>query len=229
MTLLIVAVAAFIATFSGGLFALRTFDKRYLVLAFSAGAVVAVALFELLPEAIVLGSPSTGVSTLLTGTALGFLGYLVLDRIQWLRAHLGAGAGGLSMHSMVDGVAIGLAFQASRPAGMVLTAAVLVHDFSDGINTASVVLRQSGDRSRAIRWLWVDALAPGIGLASTALFSVPPGTLGMVLAVLSGFFLYIGASDLVPESFRAHPRILTTLMTLAGAAAIYVVNTWASH
>jgi hypothetical protein len=43
-----------------------------------------------------------------------------------------------------------------------------------------------------------------------------------VLALLSGLFLYIGASDLIPESFHAHPKFLTTFLTLMGAAVIYL-------
>jgi ZIP family zinc transporter len=222
MLLLIIAVAAFCATFAGGLFALKLQDKLHLILGFSAGAVIAVAFFDLLPEAIALGTPRDSVSGLLTCSAVGFMGYLVLDRVQWLRAQLGAGAGGLSAHSFIDGIAIGLAFQASRPAGMVITIAVLIHDFSDGVNTATVILRDSGDRDRAMRWLWADALAPGIGI-------VPPSELGMLLALFSGFFLYIGASDLIPESFHAHPKFLTTFLTLLGAAVLYVAIVLASR
>ena len=229
MLLLIIAIAAFCATFAGGLFALRLQDKLHLVLGFSAGAVIAVAFFDLLPEAIGLGTPRYGVVSLLGCSALGFFGYLVLDRIRWLRTKLGAGAGSLSAHSFFDGVAIGLAFQASRPAGIVVTIAVLIHDFSDGINTASVALKNQRDRGQALRWLWADALAPGLGIASTGFFAVSPSDLGMVLALFSGFFLYIGASDLIPESFHAHPKFLTTFMTLVGAAVLYLAIVLASR
>jgi ZIP family zinc transporter len=47
----------------------------------------------------------------------------------------------------------------------------------------------------------------------------------VVLALFAGFFLYIGASDLIPESYHAHPKLLTTVMTLAGAAVLYAVVT----
>jgi ZIP family zinc transporter len=214
MLLLIIAIAAFCATFTGGLFALRMQDKLHLVLGFSAGAVIAVAFFDLLPEAIALGTPRFRVVSLLGCSALGFFGYLVLDRIRWLRTKLGAGAGSLSAHSFFDGVAIGLAFQASRPAGMVVTIAVL---------------KSQRDRGQALRWLWADALAPGFGIASTWFFAVSPSELGMVLALFSGFFLYIGASDLIPESFHAHPKFLTTFMTLAGAAVLYLAIVLASR
>jgi zinc transporter ZupT len=55
MLLALIAAAAFCATFAGGLFALRLRDKLHLVLGFSAGAVIAVAFFDLLPEALELG------------------------------------------------------------------------------------------------------------------------------------------------------------------------------
>ena len=73
-----------------------------------------------------------------------------------------------------------------------------------------------------MRWLLLDAAAPVVGIASTYFFAVPAGSFGTVLALLAGFFLYIGASDLIPESYHAHPKFLTTAMTLAGAAMLYL-------
>jgi ZIP family zinc transporter len=149
----------------------------------------------------------------------------VLDRLLLFhtdsppRGALGAGV--LCVHSLLDGVAIGLAFQASRRVGIIVAIAVLTHDFSDGINTMNVVLRNRGERSRALAWLLLDAAAPVAGIAATALFDLRIDGFGVVLALFAGFFLYIGASDLIPESFHAHPKFLTTVMTLAGAAVVY--------
>jgi zinc transporter ZupT len=131
----------------------------------------------------------------------------------------------LCIHSLLDGVAIGFAFQASHQVGIVVAIAVLTHDFSDGINTMSIVLRNGGDRSRAFRWLLVDAAAPVVGVAATFLFTLPGEGFGIALALFAGFFLYIGASDLIPESYHAHPKFLTTAMTLAGAAVLYLAIT----
>ena len=69
--------------------------------------------------------------------------------------------------------------------------------FSDGINTVNLVLKNGGQRNQALRWLALDAIAPLLGVVSTLFFTLPPGVLGLVLAVFSGFFLYIGASDFV--------------------------------
>ncbi|HMH88343.1 MAG TPA: ZIP family metal transporter, partial [Steroidobacteraceae bacterium] len=117
---------------------------------------------------------------------------------------------------------IGLAFQASPEVGIVVAIAVLTHDFSDGINTTNIVLKNQGSRSTALRWLLLDAVAPVIGVASTYFFTLPGTAFGTVLALFAGFFLYIGASDLIPESYHAHPKFLTTVMTLAGAAVLYL-------
>jgi ZIP family zinc transporter len=131
-------------------------------------------------------------------------------------------AGVLCLHSLLDGVAIGLAFQASRAVGIVVAIAVLTHDFSDGINTMNIVLKNRGNRPQAVRWLVVDALAPVVGISSTYFFTLPGEGFGIALALFAGFFLYIGASDLIPESYHAHPKFLTTAMTLAGAAVLYL-------
>ena len=64
-----------------------------------------------------------------------------------------------------------------------------------------------------------------IGIISTFFFALPANDFGLALALFGGFFLYIGASDLIPESYHAHPKFLTTAMTLAGAAVLYLAIT----
>jgi len=233
MNVLLIALAASVATFIGGQFALRFRDKLHLILGFSAGAVAGVALFDLLPEAIDLGTASHSAETVALCIALGLFGYLILDRLILLHTHeedeeVNAprgffGALTLSAHSFLDGVAIGVGFQAATAIGLVVTVAVLTHDFSDGINTVNLVLRNGGSWKTAFRWLLVDAAAPVLGAASTLLFRIPESTIGLVLAVFVGTFLYLSASDLIPESHHRHPRALTTVMTLLGALVLYTV------
>ena len=142
----------------------------------------------------------------------------VLDRMLLTlgRAPPRASAGALVLcaHSLLDGVAIGFAFQGSRAVGLIVAAAVLTHDFLDGVNTMNIVLRNGGERARGLRWLLADAAAPAAGIAATRLWAMPSDRFGLALALFGGFFLYIGASDLIPESFHAHPKLLTTVMTL---------------
>jgi zinc transporter ZupT len=249
MLLLALSGAAFCTTCIGGLLALRLAARMQWVLGFSAGAVVAVAFFDLLPEAVELGAPAFCVAKVFACAAAGFLVYLLFDRVllfqgQRYRDELAAHPAGaregsnarhratlfassLSLHSFLDGIAIGLAFQASAAVGTVVAIAVLTHDFSDGVNTMNVVLRNDSNRRRALQWLLADAIAPGLGIFSTLFFRVQPDVLGIVLALFSGFFLYIGASDLIPESHRTFPKALTTFMTLLGIAVLYAAVTLA--
>ncbi|MBU6390462.1 ZIP family metal transporter [Patescibacteria group bacterium] len=231
--LIIFSFLACVATLFGGIFALRFKDRLHLILGFSAGAVIGVAFFDLLPESLSLGAKYYDFFFITTVMALGFTFYTLLDRMIILHSHHDEtehrerrgilGAGSLSVHSFLDGLAIGLAFQVSQAVGSIVTIAVLTHDFSDGINTVSMVLKNQGGYNKAFRWLLVDAVAPIIGVASTLFFSLPENILALVLALFSGFFIYIGASDLLPESHHAHPTLWTTLSTILGMATLFAV------
>ena len=229
---LLVALATFCATLLGGALALRLGEKRHLILGFSAGAVIGVAFFDLLPAALKLGASTRSTSALLAFVALGFFVYLALDRFFFHRegrADAGsargyAGAATLFLHSFLEGLGIGLGFAVAPAIGIAVGVAIIAHDFSDGINVVNVVLKHSGSPRMARTWLLADALGPLLGISTTFLIAPPASALGILLALIGGFFLYIGASDLIPESFRAHPHLLTTLLTLLGAGIIFMVT-----
>ncbi|MGH8104363.1 MAG: ZIP family metal transporter, partial [bacterium] len=170
--------------------------------------------------------------------AIGFVLFMMLDRAFPIHLHEKGecenpshrgefAASALAFHSFLDGLGIGLAFKVSPGVGWAVTAGVLAHDFSDGINTVSVILRSRGSRKEAFRWLIVDALAPFLGVVVTLFFTVPQSTLGLMLAVFAGLFLYIGASDLIPESHHYHPTLWTTASTVLGIAFLYGVTSLA--
>jgi ZIP family zinc transporter len=234
--ILLIALAAFCATFLGGYLALYLKDRLHLILGFSAGAVIGVAFFDLMPESLELVGAQYGTMLVTSVMALGFALYLSLDRLLVLHrhhededhehAHAARGAWGastLSLHSFLDGLGIGLAFKVSPSVGLIVAAAVLVHDFSDGINTVSMILKSGANRVRALKWLAVDALAPVAGVLVTLFFTISESSLGILLALFAGFFLYVGASDLLPESHHAHPKHWTTISTLLGMLVLYVV------
>lgn len=227
--IIIIGTIVFFATLSGGLFALWFRDRLHAIVGFSAGAVMGVVFFDLIPESVYLG----GIKNL-GFVALGFATYLIIDRFVVLHTHHDHdtdshhhehkglfGAGSLAVHSFLDGIAIGIAFQASAIIGGVVTIAVIAHDFSDGINTVAMVLKNGGSRKQAFKFLLIDALAPVAGIITTFFFTVPESILGILLAIFAGFFLYIGASDLIPESHHNHPTVWTTTMTILGMMVIF--------
>ncbi|MDB5254880.1 MAG: hypothetical protein JWL92_256 [Candidatus Nomurabacteria bacterium] len=229
---IIIGLAASLSTFLGGLFAIHLKDKLHLILGFSAGAVLGVAFFDLMPEALSLGSSYYSASTMLMFVALGFLLFTIIERSVGMHAHEMPGhehaapkgrlaAISLALHSFFDGAAVGLAFHVSPAVGAIVAAAVLVHDFSDGINTVSLILKNGGTRKEAFRWLLADAIAPVLGVLATMFFTLPESALAIILAIFSGFFLYISASDLLPESYHGHPTRWTTFMTIIGAGVMF--------
>jgi len=232
LLVLLIALGAMTATMLGGVMALKLAGKLPLVMGFSAGAVIGVAFFDLAPEALEAGRGLYAPSELLALSALGFFLYTVLDRLvarhdcegQANPARGLIGAASFSAHSVLDGFAMGVAFQASREIGLIVAAAVLAHDFADGLNTVNVVMKNGGSRSFALRWLAVDAVAPVLGASFSLLITPSAGVLAILLAVFCGFFLHIGASGLLPESHRAYPRPATTVATLMGAVFLYAVT-----
>ena len=179
--ILAIALGAFAATMTGGVLALKLAGKLPLVMGFSAGAVIGVAFFDLAPEALEAGTGLYEPRTLLAVAALGFFLYTVLDRLvarhdcegQANPARGMVGAASFSAHSVLDGFAMGIAFQASREIGLIVAAAVLAHDFADGLNTVNVVMKNGGTAAFALRWLAVDAVAPVVGAALSLL--ITPG------------------------------------------------------
>ncbi|HET7043485.1 MAG TPA: ZIP family metal transporter [Gaiellaceae bacterium] len=229
------ALTAF-STLGGGLLALRLHRELQTLIALTGGVVVAVALFDVLPEAIEASGNGRRVMWLV---GAGFLAFFLAERALVLhhrdeaeqaRAHarIGAlGAAGLSAHSFVDGLGIGLAFHLGTATGLLVFLAVVTHDFADGLNTVGFILRQGEDRAAAIRWLAVDALAPLAGAAVGAAISISEHALGYLLAGYAGFFLFMGATDLLPEAHEhpSHRRVALTTLGFAGTWAIAWVAT----
>ncbi len=217
------------ATLIGGALALRYRSALPLMLGFSSGAVIGVALFDLLPEALELGRSIYVPLTITTALGIGFAVYLGLDRLSLLlmrgasvhRSHLGPLS--LTIHSLMDGLSIGLAFQASSAVGSVVAFAVIAHDILDGANTVTLSLAGGSATPTAKRWLLADAAAPIVGIGLSRLVAVPPSVLTLLLAMFGGFFLYIGASDLLPRSHANRPRFTTLISTALGLVFIYVV------
>jgi len=226
------AAITVLSTLAGGYVALRMAHDLATAIALTGGVVVAVALFHVLPESIEAVDDPQLVGLLV---GLGFVFFFLAERAlvlhhrdepEQIHAHarVGAlGAAGLSLHSFIDGLGIGLAFGLSTETGLLVFVAVLAHDFADGLNTVGFVLRQTGERARAIRWLTIDALAPLVGAIVGSTLSISEEHLGSLLAVYVGFFLFMGATDLLPHAHE-HPSGRRVLLTVIGFAAVLAAS-----
>lgn len=221
-----------LATLAGGQIGLRFSDRLQTLLALTGGVVVAIALLDVLPEGID-GVGDTDLATALV--AAGFLAFFFAERLLVLHDREEAvetlsgervgilGAAGLSAHSFLDGLGIGFAFGVDSATGFLVFIAVISHDFADGLNTVSYVLRRSGNRRAAVKWLTIDALAPLAGAIVGSQVAISEEALGYILCVYCGIFLYIGASDLLPEA-HSHASWARVALTALGFAVIFAVT-----
>jgi zinc transporter ZupT len=238
MTAIALSVLTFFSTALGGLFALRWRKQLYLVMGFSAGILVAAALLDLLPDALQIASDSkqSSQNNVLLGAALGFLAYYSLEffvhrgaagheQLQGGPAAFGSMAAlGLTVHSFLDGFAIGSAFQASSTIGALVAIAVIAHDFGDGVSTVGVVLGSWGGVRASIGWLLADSLAPVAGCAAALLISISPGRIADLLGFFAGSFLFIGAAHLLPEAQQEGKVGWLYLTVVIGFGFIFIVS-----
>ncbi len=238
MSAVFLSVATFFSTSLGGIFALRHRDRLHLIMGFTAGVLLGLVAFDLLPEIFArtheLGIDST--APMLTLVA-GFLAFHIAEKLTIIHhAHeadyathhhprVGVlSALALSGHSFLDGVGIGIGFKVSAAVGIVVAVAVIAHDFSDGLNSVTLMLVNKNSSRRALSLLLVDALAPVLGAISTLFFTIPDTGLPVYLGFFAGFLLYIGASDILPEAHRQRCSAATVALTVLGAAFAFAVT-----
>ncbi|MEV5982395.1 ZIP family metal transporter [Streptomyces sp. NPDC052114] len=234
-----VALGAFLMTLVGGWTAQRVTDRRHLVLGLAGGLMLGVVGLDLLPEALeAAGGPVFGVPAALLLFVAGFLvAHLVEHLLAGRQAAHGAdehengrvpevgltAAAAMVGHSVMDGIAIGAAFQVGGGMGTAVALAVVAHDFADGFNTYTITSLYGNARRKAVAMLFADAAAPVVGAASTLLFTIPEQLLGGYLGFFGGALLYLAAAEILPEAHHDHPARSTLLCTVAGAAFIWLV------
>lgn len=229
----------FLATFAGGLVAIRMRDRLHLILGFTSGVLLGVVAFDLLPEIFELvHEHALDARWPMVALVAGFLIFHSGEALLLIHhAHEDSyakhhhpqvglfSAFALVAHSFLDGVGIGLGFQVSPAVGVVVATAVIAHDFADGFNTVSLMMAHHNSSKRAIVMLILDAIAPVIGIFSTMFFKVPPPMLSIYLGFFAGFLIHISISDILPEAHAGHRSTgLTIFLTCLGAAFIFVVQ-----
>jgi zinc and cadmium transporter len=248
----LVGILPFVSTLLGGFAAFRLQHRLHAAMAAAAGILVATALVDLLPEAIELIG---GEEAALVAGAAAVGGYLLYAAVETFihqgtyehehapgqdphephehgselspaRSTLGwLAPAGLIAHSMLDGLAIGLGFEAGVETGVIVTLAVLVHDFADGLNIVTLALAGGRGRLAAAALLVFDAAATVFGIALSQFLALAPGELGVLLGVFAGAFIAIGAGHLLPEAEHrrgANPSPLVALALLGGGVVVGV-------
>jgi len=237
----LLATCTFASTLLGGITGLKNKDRLHRFLGYTAGVLLGVVAFDLLPE---IFKSLTDQHRTATGATIalvcGFLVFHIIEKSILIHhsqegeyethhhPHVGvASALALSGHSFLDGVGIGLGFQAGNTVGVAVAIAVIAHDFTDGLNTVNLMLLNKNKSRKAFAFLLLDAIAPVLGAMSTLLFHVSDNLLVLYLGFFAGFLLYIGASEILPEAHSHHSSYPTIGWTIIGVVFIFIVTRFA--
>lgn len=237
----VLAALAFVSTLLGGLTALRHRDSLHRLLGYTAGVILGVIAFDILPEIFDnLSKRHADPTAPMIALVIGFLVFHIIEKSILLHhsqeheyelhhhPQVGiASALALSGHSFLDGVGIGLGFQVDPKVGIAVAIAVLAHDFSDGLNTVGLMLANDNNRRRSLALLLLDATAPILGALSTQFIHIPDAGLTMYLGFFAGFLLYIGASEILPEAHSEHSSYWTIALTVLGVVCMFIVTRFA--
>lgn len=237
---ILVALTTVLATFLGGLLALRSKARMHLVLGLSAGLLLGLVSFDLLPEVFELSTLEVWhVPAVMVMFVIGFLSLHILERSSGAHEphnsnyddahehnHNTTGviaASAMVIHVFLDGIAVGLAFQVSDALGWLVGIAVVAHAFTDGLNTVSMLISAGKWQARAIYLLVADGIARISGAFLGSRVSISDDFLGMYLALFAGFLIYLATSHILPEAHSSKPSRLTLLATISGVLIMFVI------
>lgn len=207
-----------------------------LAISFAAGTLLGVAFFDLLPEA---QEMAVG-ANIYPWVLASFIGFYFLENLLHYHSHHHVGHHhpmgfiaflGMAFHSLIDGIIIGVGFEVSHALGLVTTLGLLAHQVPSGIAITSILLHAGYPKRKAFLHAGMVALATPVGAIATSLVlrGMTETSVGLLLAVASGSFLYVAASDLIPESHAAK-HALTGVLLLAGVAVIWgVMRAFGAH
>ena len=240
--MLVIGLAAVtvLATFSGGLLALRAKDRFHLVLGLSAGLLLGLVGFDLLPEVFEMGSSEFGgVKTVSIALIAGFLSLHFIEQFagshepaesEYHHDHTHAfeiagtvGAFAMAGHIFLDGVALALAFKVSNALGIAVFIAMIVHAFSDGLNTVALLVKLGQWTQRGKFLLGIDAIARISGAILGSTLVISDSAIAIYLAAFSGIVIYLATSHILPEAHANHPTRATMLATLTGVLIMWGV------
>jgi zinc transporter ZupT len=238
MTAILLSVATFFSTALGGWFAIRLKNRLHTIMAFTAGVLLGVVSFDIMPEIIdQLKEYNYATIEPMIALVAGFLVFHIIEKsilihhereneyAEHRHPHVGiASALALTGHSFMDGIGIGLGFQVNAVTGILVAVAVISHDFTDGMNTITLMLTNNNTPARSKIFLFADALAPVLGALSTLAFTVSPQFLVWYLGFFAGFLLYIGASDILPEAHSKHSSFKLIGLTLLGVLIVFAIT-----
>lgn len=222
----------------GGYAAIRSQKWLNAALALTAGLVLGLVTFDLLPEIFSIAqSQKLDPVWPMVAMASGFLLFHLFEKFVPVHEatekeygphrhpRLGiARAVALSGHSFLDGLSIGVAFQVSTAVGLAVALAVIGHRFADGFDTTTFMLFHQNKLAHIKRWLAVVVLMPIAGGLASLAFSLSESLLAIYLGFFAGLILYICASNLLPQAHSKQSGYGGFGLTVLGASLMFVIT-----
>jgi zinc and cadmium transporter len=227
----------FISLIGGFLPLLRELSQRALalLLSFSAGVLLGAVFFHMLPETGRILEENIGWPIL-----AGFLLIFVMERFVFVHAceerecdihHMGIPAFlGISLHSLLDGLALGAGLLLPQ-LGSVVLLAVLIHKMPDSISISSILLSAGWDRRKVARLSLLFSLTTPIGALMAFVFfrALSDENIAIAIGISAGTFLAIATADILPQVHRIENRNPLTLMFLVLGLAVSWVGRLIAH
>lgn len=235
----LLAVVTCFSTLLGGSFAAKRRKNIGVLGAFAAGVLITTSLLDLLPQTFRLAtSINVPIENVMALTVVGFIFLYVISRVISHHVYSNEGEyvevkhplGGLfatselSVHSFIDGLAIGFGFQADIHVGIIIAIAVIFHDFTDGLSTVAVMIDSGNSLRNSLRMLLLDAITPVLGAVVALFVTVQQYYIVLLLPFFAGGFLYLGAGDLLPEAHEKNPQTLTVISCISGFVLIFILT-----
>ena len=214
----------------------KNFTKKYSIylVSFAAGTLIAFALIHLIPESLELYDNALFI------VLIGFLIFYLIEHFVMLhpfhepseREHAAGKTAvlGLGFHSFIDGIVIGAGFEISQEIGLIATLAVIAHELPEGLTAMAVLMHAKVKKIKSLFYSFLVAIATPIGAILTYYFvkDINEPFIGFLLALAAGSFIYIGASDLVPETHEHYNR-MNALYLVIGVIFVILINFIFSH
>ena len=234
------AAATAVATALGGVLALRARDRLHLVLGLAAGLLLGLVAFDLLPEVFemssdtFLGAPSVSVA-LICGFLLLHLYEKFFGSHEPAESDYGhdhkhtanltgtVGALAMGLHVFLDGLALGVAFSIDERLGIAVFVALLVHAFSDGLNTVAMLVKTNKWSKKGVWLLGVDSIARVSGAAIGSTLALSENVTALYLAAFSGIVIYLATSHILPEAHARHSSRWTLAATVVGVGIMWAL------
>lgn len=206
------------------------------LISFAVGAMLGGAFLHLIPHA--FEHDAVGANTPLYIVA-GIMGFFILER--FLHVHHEHHVGGESaplrplatmsivggtMHNLVDGMMVAASYSVSMEAGYIATAAILLHQIPQEIGDFGVLVHSGLEPLKALLYNLLSGGGAIVGAAiALVIGSVAENFAPIIVAVTAGSFIYVAASDLIPELRRSvgHRASLQQLLLMAAGVGLMLV------